>query len=782
MDRKAFGFLGGGKPTPPPGNAPPQYQHRGNVASFVLKIDNAPNQSYVIDNVVAVPQGTFTNGQTIIVDNKFVFTARVARELPPGVLGLGGAQRDWGQWSLRDEVSVSSFDIFSAGHGQVYLGSLDLEIDFYSKNRVTQNPFEQEQLAKRMLQLFENQIFSPGQKFVLEMAGMNFRVTVMSTQVVDLGAKGDDSNSQFTQKNQRGILLGQTEINFFKAPNGLINLKSSGNKPRANAILTPNFKFEDLGIGGLDEEFNTIFRRAFASRIYPPRDVEKLGISHVKGLLLFGPPGTGKTLIARQIGKMLNAVEPKIVNGPEMLNKYVGGSEENIRNLFKDAEAEFKAKGEESNLHIIIFDELDAVFKQRGSRGDGTGVGDNVVNQLLAKMDGVDQLNNILVIGMTNRKDLIDSALLRPGRFEVHLEISLPDEKGRRQIFKIHTAKMRHEKKLGKDVSLEELASLTKNFSGAEIEGLVKSAASFALNRNIKMDPVKGIMFDSKKEVMVVREDFLKALEENKPAFGVSEEDLAGNVRGGIIKYSPYIEQILDMGTKLIQQVKESDQFPLISVLIHGPSGSGKTALASSIALSSGFPFIRFISPEAMIGMNETARVQYLNQMFQDSYKSPLNAIVIDQIEDVMDWVNIGPRFSNSVLQTLKVFLRKFPPKDRKLIIFVTTTQRSILEQMDLLKGFNKEIHVPSISSLDNLNHIFQDVGFLDPQSRQRAVSEIQKETDSSVLGIGIKNILFNIEAAKLSGAGNELQEFIDLTSRDILSQPGRQYSHRAIE
>jgi vesicle-fusing ATPase len=372
--------------------------------------------------------------------------------------------------------------------------------------------------------------------------------------------------------------------------------------------------------------------------------------------------------------------------------------------------------------------------------------------------------------------------LLRPGRFEVHLEISLPDEKGRRQIFKIHTAKMKREKKLDKDVSIEELASLTKNFSGAEIEGLVKSAASFALNRNIKMDPVKGIMFDSKKEVMVVRDDFMKALDENKPAFGVSEEDLAGNVRGDIIKYSPYITQVLDMGTKLIQQVKESDQFPLISVLIHGPSGSGKTALASSIALSSGFPFIRFISPEAMIGMNETARVQYLSQMFQDSYRSPMNAIVIDQIEDIMDWVNIGPRFSNSVLQTLKVFLRKFPPKDRKLIIFVTTTQRSILEQMDLLKGFNKEIHIPSISSLDNLNHIFEEVGFLDPQSQQRAVAEIQKETDSSVLGIGIKNILFNIEAAKLSGSGNELQEFVDLTSRDILSQPGRQYSNRSIQ
>lgn len=144
-----------------------------------------------------------------------------------------------------------------------------------------------------------------------------------------------------------------------------------------------------MGIGGLDTEFSAIFRRAFASRIFPPLLVEKLGIQHVKGILLFGPPGTGKTLMARQIGKMLNAREPKIVNGPEILNKFVGASEENIRKLFQDAEKEYKEKGDESGLHIIIFDELDAICKQRGSSGGGTGVGDSVVNQLLSKVSSV---------------------------------------------------------------------------------------------------------------------------------------------------------------------------------------------------------------------------------------------------------------------------------------------------------------------------------------------------------------------------------------------------------
>jgi vesicle-fusing ATPase len=116
----------------------------------------------------------------------------------------------------------------------------------------------------------------------------------------------------------------------------------------------------------------------------------------------------------------LNCREPKIINGPEVFDKYVGGSEEKMRALFADAEAEERDKGEDSDLHIIIFDEIDAICKPRGSNSSGTGVQDNVVNQFLSKLDGVEELNNILVIGMTNRKDLIDEAVLRPGRLEIH--------------------------------------------------------------------------------------------------------------------------------------------------------------------------------------------------------------------------------------------------------------------------------------------------------------------------------------------------------------------------
>merc|ERR1740121_186774 len=190
--------------------------------------------------------------------------------------------------------------------------------------------------------------------------------------------------------------------------------------------------------------------------------------------------------------------------------KWMWAAEENIRNLFADAEKEQKQQGENSQLHVVIFDEIDSICKARGSKSDSTGVHDSIVNQLLSKIDGVDALNNILLIGMTNRMDLIDEALLRPGRLEVHVEISLPTEEGRVEILNIHTKTMREKNYLDPGVSIPALAASTKNFSGAEIEGLVRSATSFALNRKVNFqDVTKTAAMD---EIKVLNDDFEQAL------------------------------------------------------------------------------------------------------------------------------------------------------------------------------------------------------------------------------------------------------------------------------
>ncbi len=197
--------------------------------------------------------------------------------------------------------------------------------------------------------------------------------------------------------------------------------------------------------------------------------------------------------------------------------------------------------GDESGLHIIIFDELDTIFKRRGSNNSTTGIEDTMINQLLSKMDGVDQLNNILVIGMTNRIDLIDEALLRPGRFGVLMEISLPDEHGRYQILNIHTAEMRKNGVMDPNVDIKELARLTENFSGAAISELVKSATSFAFNRHVKVGTIAGISEDVE-DLRVNADDFSNALEEVQPGLGVSEDELAQVVPNGIIHYDVVVD------------------------------------------------------------------------------------------------------------------------------------------------------------------------------------------------------------------------------------------------
>jgi vesicle-fusing ATPase len=267
------------------------------------------------------------------------------------------------------------------------------------------------------------------------------------------------------------------------------------------------------------------------------------------------------------------------VNGPEILNKFVGASEENIRNLFKEAEEDTIANGDNAELHIIIFDEIDAICKSRGRGGDSTGVHDTVVNQLLSKIDGVNALNNILVIGMTNRKDMIDSALLRPGRLEVHIEIGLPDEKGRVQIFNIHLKPMRENKMLHEEVTSEYLASQTKNFSGAEIEGLVKSASSFALysSIDIKKNGAKPVDV-SGKNIIVRLAHFQKALDEVKAAFGVDEDELKMYLRTDLLDYGSEYQKIIATCKTLINQVRTSKATPLLSVLLEGPNGSGKVS------------------------------------------------------------------------------------------------------------------------------------------------------------------------------------------------------------
>ena len=218
-------------------------------------------------------------------------------------------------------------------------------------------------------------------------------------------------------------------------------------------------------------------------------------------------------------------------------------------------------------------------------------------------------------------------------------------------------------------------------------------------------------------------------------------------LRGGIIRFSPFIDEILDEGRLIVQQVREPDSTPLFSAILHGPPGSGKTALAAKIALDSEYPLIKLCSPDNMVGFNESMKIEHMRRIFDDAYKSPMSVVLIDNIERIIEWVPIGPRFSNAVLQAMMVLIHKDPPKDRRLLVLATTGERSVLQQLDLFTSFDSDIAVPNVKGYDELKSIVDESGvFSDPN---RAIQELQSHTRSETVGVGIKKILMGIETAK---------------------------------
>lgn len=322
-------------------------------------------------------------------------------------------------------------------------------------------------------------------------------------------------------------------------------------------------------VGGLSTQVEAIVRRVLDGRVIRPASDEtgktidtarskeaeamlELGLQPVKGLLLFGPPGCGKTALAREISNSLDARPPKIVSAPELLDRWVGGSEKLVRSLFADADLELKqCNGDttRSALHVIVIDEIDAVFRKRSSAEDsGEVTRASAVNQILSMLDGINSPGNILVIGMTNRRELLDDALLRPGRLEVQVEIPLPDQEGRREILQIHFDALRRKGRLSKPLcqaidgvrqisnnqndesfwrrklkrtkslnipfagnQIKDLASgqWTSGFSGADCAGLVRSAGSIALARVREND--EGL-----DNLLITVEDVVEALREVK--------------------------------------------------------------------------------------------------------------------------------------------------------------------------------------------------------------------------------------------------------------------------
>lgn len=288
----------------------------------------------------------------------FILINSIHPSVGPNEVAMNSQQRKCASYVLGQELAMEVFVPTS----EVALCEIVVAADVFGKKSGTKYSYDAKELSASFNTQFGHQVFCAGQALAMDFQGAKLDLRIES--FVHLSLEGATP----TRPSTRGqVLPGQTQVTWRKHTGSATNIIFAGadGPARNDSLFRSDFNFEQMGIGGLDEQFKKMFRTAFASRIFPGL-VKQLGINHIRGMLLYGPPGCGKTLIARQIGKVLNAREPKIINGPEVLDKFVGGSEEKIRALFADAEKEQAEMGDQSMLHIIIFDEMDAIMKTRG--------------------------------------------------------------------------------------------------------------------------------------------------------------------------------------------------------------------------------------------------------------------------------------------------------------------------------------------------------------------------------------------------------------------------------
>lgn len=575
-----------------------------------LRVVNTPERGLVFNNLVYMSKPP---AERVRVGD-FLFNCQAHSLLDSDALALNSAQRRCAGFELAAHLRVVPVDQTPPNVAKQLV--IDVDNATASATRTALDCYD---VAEDFVQTFDGHFLRPRQQLLLQHGPARLLLTVRGGQ---------------------GMVNRRTAVRF-----------ESQHVPMLQPVR--RFDFGSMGIGGLQRESDQLFRRAFASRLAPPARMRALGVSHVKGVLLHGPPGTGKTLIARKLSQTLTGIEPKVVNGPEVLNRYVGASEENIRNLFRDAE-DAQKKGT-AGLHVIIFDEIDAICKQRGTSTGGAQVGDSVVNQLLTKMDGVEPLHNIVVIGLTNRLDLLDCALLRPGRFEVQIEVSLPSAGGRRDILDIHTATMRSNGLLSQSFDPAVLVDSTKNFSGAEIEGLVKSAASHAMARG------------GDDEWEVDQDDFLRALQEVRPRFG---SDMPPGVAD----------------EELCEQAQAIFSSSHSRVLLAFPGGA---QAARALALHHAAPFTRILRGQDLAVMTTQSKVGCLVEAFEHGAKSQDSLILLDDLELTLEYCDVGPVFCNKTLQALKAVLRREPPPGHRLFVLAANSRAEAIQLLGLTAAFD---------------------------------------------------------------------------------------------
>src|SRR3989344_6093372 len=411
-----------------------------------------------------------------------------------------------------------------------------------------------------------------------------------------------------TNPKQPVIILDQTEIEF----------RSEAVEVEEERV--PDITYED--VGGLQEEIVKV-REMVELPLKHPEIFERLGIEAPKGVLLHGPPGTGKTLLAKAVANETNS-NFILINGPEIMSKFYGQSEENLRRKFEEAEKNAPS--------IIFIDEIDAIaMKREESRGE---VERRVVAQLLALMDGLKSRGKVVVIAASNIPNQLDPALRRPGRFDREIEIGVPDKEGRLNILKIHTRHMPL-----KDVQLQAIADITYGFVGADLSALAKEAAMIVLRRllpDFKLHEDEAIPQDVLERLFITQKDFQDALKVVRPSAMREVLVEIPNIKwgdiGGLEDMKQELREAVEWPLKQPQSFTRLGVKPPRGILMYGPPGTGKTLLAKAVANESGANFILVKGPELLskwVGESEKA----VREVFHKARQTSPTIVFFDEVD-----------------------------------------------------------------------------------------------------------------------------------------------------
>ena len=442
--------------------------------------------------------------------------------------------------------------------------------------------------------------------------------------------------------------------------------------------------YED--IGGLRNEKNKI-REMVELPIRYPELFERLGIEPPKGVLLFGPPGTGKTLLAKAVA---NESDAHFINisGPELVSKFVGESEEKLREIFNEAK--------EKSPTIIFMDEIDAIAPKREEATNE--VERRMVSQLLTLMDGIASRGQVIVIGATNRPNAIDTALRRPGRFDREIEIGVPDRTSRKEIMQIHTRNM----PLAKDVSIEELADITHGYTGADIAALIREAAMATLRSIMpKIIDKKSVPNELLLSLNVKRSDFMDALANIQPSalreVFVERPNVHWTDVGDLEEVKKQLKEAVELPIKNPEAFEKMGIRPVKGILLVGAPGTGKTMLAKAVATEREANFISIKGPEILskyVGESERA----VREIFRKAKMAAPCIIFIDEIDAISAVRSSDTSDSMVTERVVDTMLTEMDGlADMKSVIVLAATNRPDMMDPALLRPgrFDKIIEIP---------------------------------------------------------------------------------------